>query len=287
MADKKRGLGRGLDALLDPYSAAPDAPRAGVLSVSVRAIDTNALQPRTQFDGEALKELSDSIRVHGIVQPLIVKEKNGRYMIIAGERRFRAARMAGLDEVPVIVADYDEERIHEVSLIENIQREDLNPIEEAAAIRFLMQQHDMTQEEVSSRIGKSRPAVANALRLLNLPAEVIDMLRDGRITAGHGRALAGLSDQALIKSLAEETLRLGYSVRALESRIKNLHAKKPGKKTAPALSASLTNLEDSLRERLGTKVRLQGTEKRGRITIEYYTREDLERIYDCVLKRDQ
>ena len=168
MATPKKGLGRGLDALLDPYSVEQEDSSKDhrVISVSVRDIDTNAQQPRKQFDEEALSELSASIKTHGIVQPLIVKERNGRYLIIAGERRFRAARMAGLNEVPVLVADYDEAQIHEVSLIENIQREDLNPIEEAAAIRFLMQQHDMTQEEVASRLGKSRPAIANALRLL-------------------------------------------------------------------------------------------------------------------------
>lgn len=282
MAAQKKGLGRGLDALLDPYSIeTANEPKAGVISVSVRDIDTNAQQPRKQFDEEALKELAESIKVHGIVQPLIVKEKNGRYMIIAGERRFRAARMAGLTEVPVIAADYDEEQIHEVSLIENIQRENLNPIEEASAIRFLMQQHDMTQEEVSGRLGKSRPAVANALRLLQLPAEVLDMLRDGRLSAGHGRALAGLSDSAAVKKLAEEALRLGYSVRALESRVKNYGADKP-KKPQKDTPAALTAVEDELRERLGTKVRLQGSEKRGKIVIEYYTKEDLDHIYACI-----
>ncbi len=139
--------------------------------------------------------------MHGIVQPLIVKQKGGRYMIIAGERRFRAARLAGLTEVPVLVTDYDEAQIHEVSLIENIQREDLNPIEEAAAIRFLMKQHDMTQEEVSGRLGKSRPAIANALRLLQLPESVIELLKSGALSAGHGRTLAGLTDKAQTEQL--------------------------------------------------------------------------------------
>ncbi len=285
MAVQKKGLGRGLDALLDPYSSlAENTSAAGVVSVNVRDIDTNALQPRKQFDETALSELSESIKVHGIVQPLIVKKKNERYMIIAGERRFRAARMAGLTEVPVILADYDEEQIHEVSLIENIQREDLNPIEEAAAIQFLMRQHDMTQEEVSARLGKSRPAVANSLRLLQLPAEILDMLRDGRLSAGHGRTLAGLSDAETVKKLAEESIRLGYSVRALESRVKNCGKEKPKGRSDIQQSSALSTVEDQFRERLGTKVKLQGTDARGKILIEYYSKEDLQHIYECIIK---
>ena len=290
MAAQKKGLGRGLDALLDPYSITVEeaAPGGGVLTVDIHSIDTNREQPRKQFDETALQELSASIKTHGIVQPLIVKERGGRYMIIAGERRFRAARMAGLTEVPVLVADYDEAQIHEVSLIENIQREDLNPVEEAAAIRFLMQQHDMTQEEVSGRIGKSRPAVANSLRLLQLPEPVISLLKDGTLSAGHGRALAGLTDAARIETLADETVRMGYSVRALESRIKRLGEEKPGKrakKEEPALSSDLLSVQNTLRERLGTKVQLQGSEQRGKITIEYFSREDLEHVYDSIVGR--
>lgn len=287
MASGKKGLGRGLDALLDPYSVTvEEAAPGGVLSVDIHKIDTNREQPRKQFDETALQDLAASIQTHGIVQPLIVKERNGRYMIIAGERRFRAARLAGLAEVPVLVADYDEAQIHEVSLIENIQREDLNPIEEAAAIRFLMQQHDMTQEEVSGRIGKSRPAVANSLRLLQLPENVIGMLKDGTLSAGHGRALAGLTDTGAMTALADESVRMGYSVRALESRIKHLSENKPVKKEKKAdkpLSADLTSVQNTLREKLGTKVALQGSEQRGKIVIEYYSREDLEHVYDSII----
>ncbi len=286
---KKRGLGRGLDALLDPYSVElqdeSGAQSAGVQRVNVRLIDTNVEQPRKSFDEEALKELSASIRTHGVVQPLIVKQKGERFMIIAGERRFRAARLAGLTEVPVLAVDYDDAEIHEVSLIENIQREDLNPIEEASAIRFLMQQHDMTQEEVSARLGKSRPAVANALRLLQLPERVVDMLKDGALSAGHGRALAGLDDPSTIEKLADESVRMGYSVRALESRIKNLAAPKAHKeRKAPAQSADLASAEESMRERLGTRVKIAGDEKKGRIVIEYYSAEDLERVYEQILR---
>ena len=289
MAAQKTGLGRGLDALLDPYSASVEEQEksgAGILTVSVRDIDTNALQPRKQFEETSLNELAESIRVHGIVQPLIVKQKGSRYMIIAGERRFRAARLAGLSEVPVLVADYDEAQIHEVSLIENIQREDLNPIEEAAAIRFLMKQHDMTQEEVSGRLGKSRPAIANALRLLQLPESVIDLLKNGALSAGHGRTLAGLTDNVQIEQLAKECVEREYSVRTLEERIKALSEKKkatlPVKKEKPRLPAELASLEESFRESLGTKVSLAGSNTRGKITIEYFSREDLERVFEKI-----
>ncbi len=289
MAAVKSGLGRGLDALLDPYSGSLEEQEksgAGVLTVNVRDIDTNALQPRKQFDETSLNELAASIRVHGIVQPLIVKKKGDRYMIIAGERRFRAARLAGLTEVPVLTVDYDEAQIHEVSLIENIQRENLNPVEEAAAIRFLMKQHDMTQEEVSSRLGKSRPAIANSLRLLQLPESVINLLRDGTLSAGHGRTLAGLTDNGQMEQLAKETVEKQYSVRALEEKIKQLNEKKKAapavKKDKPALSAELASLEESFRESLGTKVSLAGSNTRGKITIEYFSREDLERVFEKI-----
>lgn len=293
MAAQKSGLGRGLDALLNPYSGSVEEQEkggVGVLTVGVREIDTNALQPRKQFDENSLNELAESIRIHGIVQPLIVKQKGSRYMIIAGERRFRAARLAGLTEVPVLVTDYDEAQIHEVSLIENIQRENLNPIEEAAAIRFLMKQHDMTQEEVSGRLGKSRPVIANSLRLLQLPDSVIEMLKSGLLSAGHGRTLAGLTDQSKIEQLAKECVEKEYSVRILEEKIKSLsEKKKPAekpKKEKPPLPSELQNLEESFRESLGTKVSLSGSNTRGKITIEYFSREDLERVYEKILGKE-
>ena len=292
MAAQKKGLGRGLDALLDPYDLSVEEQKEsgnGILMVDVREIDTNALQPRKQFDEASLKELAESIRVHGIVQPLIVKKKKNRYFIIAGERRFRAARLAGLTEVPVLVADYDEAQIHEVSLIENIQREDLNPIEEAAAIRFLMKQHDMTQEEVAARLGKSRPAIANAVRLLQLPEPVIELLKSGVLSAGHGRALAGLTDQAQILQLAQECVQNEYSVRALEERIRHLNDKKKPvvKKEKKPLSADLQNIENAFRESLGTKVTLSGSHSRGKVTIEYYSKDDLERVYDLLFLKEK
>lgn len=287
MAGMKKGLGRGLDALLEPY-AGPEADRDAanrVLEISVRDIDTNRAQPRKSFDEAALRELADSIRVHGVVQPLLVRPNGSRYTIVAGERRFRAARLAGLETVPVLAAEYDEAQMQEVALIENLQREDLNPVEEAAAIRFLMQQHDLTQEEVSERLGKSRPAIANALRLLNLDRNVLELVRSGALSAGHGRALAAVTDAATQERLADECVRLGYSVRALESRVRNLQAgKKPSKKAAPAPhSGDLAQAERALRDRLGTRVRIAGDERRGRITIEYYSADDLQRIYERIV----
>lgn len=287
MAGMKKGLGRGLDALLEPY-AGPEADRDAanrVLEISVRDIDTNRAQPRKSFDEAALRELADSIRVHGVVQPLLVRPNGGRYTIVAGERRFRAARLAGLETVPVLAAEYDEAQMQEVALIENLQREELNPVEEAAAIRFLMQQHDLTQEEVSERLGKSRPAIANALRLLNLDRNVLELVRTGALSAGHGRALAAVTDAATQERLADECVRLGYSVRALESRVRNLQAgRKPSKKAAPApRSGDLAQAERALRDRLGTRVRIAGDERRGRITIEYYSADDLQRIYERIV----
>lgn len=290
MAGKmKTGLGRGLDALLDPLtdiSIEEEEKNGSVLEINVRDIDTNREQPRKSFDTDALNELAASIKQHGIVQPLIVKKNGSRYTIVAGERRFRAARIAGLQQVPVITVDYDEEKMREVALIENIQRENLNPIEEAAAIKFLMQQHDMTQEEVSERIGKSRPAVANSLRLLNLPENVLDMVKDGRLSAGHGRAIAGVLEKDKQTLLAEESIRMGYSVRSLESRIKNMESgkiKKPAAKKDTVQTPAIADAEKNFREKLSTKVKITGDEKKGKITIEYFSKEDLQHIYECII----
>lgn len=284
MAVQKKGLGRGLDALLDSFTPEQQqGSNQGVLEVNVRLIDTNAQQPRKQFDENALSDLSASIKTHGIVQPLIVTKRGDRYMIVAGERRFRAARMASLSTVPVIVTDFDEAEIHEVSLIENIQREDLNPIEEAAAIRFLMQQHDMTQEEVSGRIGKSRPAVANALRLLQLPEKVSEKIKEGVLSAGHGRAIAGVADKKTQEMLCDETLRMGYSVRALESRIQNLAEKKKEKPAKEKnVDSAVAYAEATLREKLGTRVTISGNEKRGKLSIDYYSKEELQGLFDLL-----
>ena len=276
----KKGLGRGLDALLGDYT---QPTPEGVQQVDIRRIDTNAGQPRKDFDQEKLQELADSIRQHGVVQPILLRQNGERYVIVAGERRFRAARLAGLEKVPAIVKDLDEAQVMEVALIENLQREDLNPIEEAAAIRFLMQQHDLTQEEVSKRLSKSRPAIANSLRLLTLPEPVQAYLRNGKLQAGHARALAGLQDPEAQAVLADKIVGEGLSVRAAESLAREQGQKPPRqKKEPPATDPDLTAAEASLREWLGTKVSIQGSSQRGRIIIEYYNAELLQGIYDLL-----
>lgn len=276
----KKGLGRGLDALLGDYT---QPTPEGVQQVDIRRIDTNAGQPRKDFDQEKLQELADSIRQHGVVQPILLRQNGERYVIVAGERRFRAARLAGLEKVPAIVKDLDEAQVMEVALIENLQREDLNPIEEAAAIRFLMQQHDLTQEEVSKRLSKSRPAIANSLRLLTLPEPVQTYLRNGKLQAGHARALAGLQDPEAQAVLADKIVGEGLSVRAAESLAREQGQKPPRqKKEPPATDPDLAAAEASLREWLGTKVSIQGSSQRGRIVIEYYNAELLQGIYDLL-----
>ncbi len=276
----KKGLGRGLDALLGDYT---QPTPEGVQELDIHLIDTNAGQPRKDFDQEKLQELADSIRQHGVVQPILLRQNGERYVIVAGERRFRAARLAGLEKVPAIVKDLDEAQVMEVALIENLQREDLNPIEEAAAIRFLMQQHDLTQEEVSKRLSKSRPAIANSLRLLTLPEPVQAYLRNGKLQAGHARALAGLQDPEAQAMLADKIVGEGLSVRAAESLAREQGQKPPRqKKEPPATDPDLAAAEASLREWLGTKVSIQGNSQRGRIVIEYYNAELLQGIYDLL-----
>lgn len=276
----KKGLGRGLDALLGDYT---QPTPEGVQELDIHLIDTNAGQPRKDFDQEKLQELADSIRQHGVVQPILLRQNGERYVIVAGERRFRAARLAGLEKVPAIVKDLDEAQVMEVALIENLQREDLNPIEEAAAIRFLMQQHDLTQEEVSKRLSKSRPAIANSLRLLTLPEPVQEHLRRGELQAGHARALAGLQDPEAQAMLADKIVGEGLSVRAAEALVREQGQKPPRqKKEPPAADPDLAAAETSLREWLGTKVSIQGSSQRGRIIIEYYNAELLQGIYDLL-----
>ncbi len=288
MAVNKKGLGRGLDALLGDFSTEPPE---GVVQADIYLIDTNAEQPRKTFDEERLRELASSIERHGMVQPIIVRRVGERYSIVAGERRYRAARLAGMQKVPVIVKEFDDAEVHEVALVENLQRENLNPIEEAAAIRFLMLQHDLTQEEVSQRLGKSRPVIANALRLLNLPEDVQKLVREGELSSGHARAIAGVRDENRQKTLATDAVKFGWSVREVENKaasvnnaelFPNAREEKPEKR--PKQTGDMFAAQEKLREQLGTKVSIEGTEKRGRITIEYYTRENLEWLYEILMQ---
>ena len=280
------GLGRGLDALLGDYEVmAKDEAR--LQEVDIRDVAPNPDQPRKAFDPERLRELADSIAIHGVVQPVVVRQEKDRYTIIAGERRYRAAKLAGLTALPVVVRAYEDEQIHEIALIENLQRENLNPVEEAAAIAFLMKQHDYTQEEVAARLSKSRPAVANTLRLLTLPQGVKEMLKKGELSAGHGRALSSLSDAALQEKLARQARESGCSVRAMEQIVKaaagEAGAHKAARRQQPARDADLCEVEEQLRERLATKVKIQGGKKRGKLVIEYYSMDALQEIVDTIL----
>ncbi len=281
----RKGLGKGLDALLGDFT---ETPQEGVLQLDVNLIDTNREQPRKTFDQTKLEELAQSIKRHGMVQPIIVRKNDSRYTVVAGERRYRAARIAGLSAVPVIVKDFDDAKVMEVALIENLQREDLNPIEEAAAIKFLMQQHDLTQEEVASRLSKSRPAIANSLRLLSLSEAVQDRIKTGELTAGSARAIAGLRDGELQEKLAVETVSKGLSVRDVEARAKQLSEEalpKPAKqaKRKKLKDSEIRFAEDTLREKLGTKVSIEGTSKRGRVIIEYFDRDSLDGLYQLLM----
>jgi len=282
MANKaKSGLGKGLDALLGDFS---EVPEKNITTLDIYSLDTNTEQPRKDFDEARLQELAASVARHGVVQPIVVRKNGARYTIVAGERRYRAARLAGLKEVPVVIRDMDDGQVMEIALIENLQREDLNPIEEAAGIRFLMDQYDLTQEEVAERLSKSRPAVANVLRLLQLPGSVQEMLKTRRIQAGHARTLVALGDPALQEQLAKEIEEKGMSVREAEARIRKLlEDAKPVKEKEERRMPELRAAEDRFRERLGTKVSIKGTEKKGRIVIEYYSGEDLQSIYDILL----
>ncbi|MBQ7845938.1 MAG: ParB/RepB/Spo0J family partition protein [Clostridia bacterium] len=289
MAKKTRGLGRGLEALL------PDAEEAlssGVQEISLGDIDPNPDQPRRTFSEESIAQLAQSIREQGVLQPILVTPQNGgRYRIVAGERRWRASRAAGLDKVPVIVRDLDVIQQMEIALIENLQREDLNPIEVAQGIRSLMQQCGYTQETVANRLSKSRPAVANLLRLLTLPEEVIELVRQGSLSAGHARVLAGLDDNARKLALAKETIEQGYSVRQLEALAAAAKAE-PEKQPAPkpkkaALPAELTELESRIRETMGVRATLTGTVKKGKIVLQYYSQDELEHLNELLLRLEE
>ena len=278
----KKSLGRGLDALLESYSEEQDEKR--VMTVSVYDIDTNPDQPRKTFDEEKLRELAASLKQHGIVQPLIVKKHDDRYIIVAGERRFRAARIAGIKTVPCILSEAGEEQLKEISLIENIQREDLNPMEEAAAVKFLMEQHDLTQEEVAARLGKSRPAIANTLRLMNLPESIRLLIKEGKLTSGHGKVLAGFEDKRKLEELGLKAAEEGWSVRKLEDTVRLLnHAK--NRKQEP-LTRELKQITSALRNRLGARVTVSGNGEKGRIILHYYTKDDLNHILEGLLNED-
>ena len=281
MASKKpSGLGRGLGALLGDDVL--KAETAGSLYLPISQVESCSSQPRKHFDEAALAELSDSIRQHGIIQPLTVRKlASGYYQIIAGERRWRAARMAGLQEVPVIIMEADDRKAAELAMIENLQREDLNPMEEAAGFQALMEQHHMTQEEAAQRVGKSRSAVANALRLLNLTPPVAKLVEENKLSAGHARALLPLSP-ALQEKAAEAVISGGLSVRQTEALAKRLSAEKKDKPAAPAGVDYAAEAQKELSSKLGRGVRIVTGRKKGRIELEYYDLDDLNDLLEAL-----
>ena len=278
---KELGLGRGLNALLGD----PDlqAQGEGSVSLPISQVQPGLNQPRKRFDQDALADLAESIRVHGIIQPLTVRRlSSGYYQIIAGERRWRAARLAGLSDVPVVIIEADDKKAMELALIENLQRADLNPIEEALGYQELMGTYEMTQEQAAARVGKSRPAVANALRLLSLSPAVLELVKDGALSAGHARALLPGKDEAQQLSLAQKVMALGLSVRQTEALCKKLSKQAQPAKPQPPQVDYLAECEKELTAGLGRKVRIVSGKRKGRIELEYYGQEDLQQLYDAL-----
>ncbi|HEX2938836.1 MAG TPA: ParB/RepB/Spo0J family partition protein [Ruminiclostridium sp.] len=274
----KRGLGKGLDALFADNAA--DSASGGSVTLKINEIEPNRGQPRKNFDENALAQLADSIRQHGVLQPLMVRPipGGGGYQLVAGERRWRASRMAGLTEVPVIIKELDDEQVMAIALIENLQREDLNPVEEAKGYRTLMENFSLTQDEVSQKVGKSRPVIANAMRLLSLPDDVLNMVEDGRLSQGHARTLLALDDKNSIKKLADEIITKGLSVREVEKLVKKQEGIPPSRKPAAQGGVVETEVARCLTERLGRKVSVVSGKNKGVIEIEFYGEDDLKEL---------
>ena len=279
----KHGLGRGVDSLFAANPGKIEKKEGGeeakLLKISL--IQANPSHPRKRFSDEELKELSESIKQFGVIQPLLVKKQGPIYEIIAGERRFRAAKLAGLTEVPVLVRSYDEKLSREVSIIENIQREDLNAVEEALAYQSLISEYDLSQEELAERLSKKRTTITNSLRLLKLEEEILNYIREGKLKEGHGRALLAIPEGKKRLALARECVEKKLSVREVEKRSQEQTVQKKKKKPLSGqLSSIFKDLEEKMRENLGTKVKIiPKNENKGKLEIEYYSQEDLERIY--------
>lgn len=289
MAMKQRGLGRGLGALLTDYSE-NDAAQA-VTTLPLQRIEPNPNQPRKRFDEVELQALADSIAQHGLLQPLAVRDMgNGYYQIIAGERRWRACRLAGLSVVPVTVVEADDRTVMELALVENLQREDLNPMEEAEGYRVLLEEYGLTQEQAAQQVGKSRSAVANALRLLTLSDEVRALVENGELTAGHARALLTLPNGRLQKAAAQKILALRLSVRQAEAMCKRMAAEeKPKEEPEPLAVDYIAECEKHLTRRLGRRVHIVNGKRKGRVELDFYGDDDLQKLYEalCALKRTE
>lgn len=282
----KKGLGRGLQALIP----APEVQDQGVREILLERIESNPRQPRRQFDSAKLQELAESISAHGVVQPIVLRSKGpDRFEIVAGERRFRACQLAGLKTVPALVRECSDAEMAEIALLENIQREDLNPIEEANACRSLIEEYGFTQESLASRIGKSRPFVANLLRLLTLPVQAQRYLAEGKISVGHAKVLLALEDKSLLMLAVEKVVRSGLSVRETEALVKSILDKtqpEQQKEKTPKqeeVDPIVAQIEDRLRGLLRTQVKIKVSGAKGKIEIEYYSKEELNQIVDTLL----
>ncbi len=278
-----KGLGKGLDALIANMEVSKEEV---VQEISIKSLRPNPYQPRKSFQPEAIEELKNSIIQHGILQPLIVRKSIIKgYEIVAGERRFRAAKEAKLKSVPAVVREFDDRQMMELALLENLQREDLNPVEEGAAYQSLLRNLDITQEELARRMGKSRPHIANHIRLLSLPVQVQDYISQGKLSMGHGRALLGLKAKKEIKPLADKVIKDNLNVRQLEGIIQNLNESVPREtKRVPSKDLFIQERENLLRERFGTSVTIKQNKKRGKIEIEFFSQEDLERLLEILDK---
>ncbi|MTI70434.1 MAG: ParB/RepB/Spo0J family partition protein [Firmicutes bacterium] len=286
MAKKKRGLGKGLSALI------PDEPveqkkednnKNSIINIDIALIEPNGGQPRKDFSSEALEELTRSIEKHGVIQPIIVRKVDEGYQLVAGERRWRASKEAGLKEIPCIVKDIEQNKSTEIALIENIQREDLNSIEEALAYNNLIKEYNLTQEKISEVVGKSRSYIANIMRLLNLSDEVIKLISKGKLSSGHGRTLLGVKNEKEQIELAKKVIENNLSVRETEKLVKNLNKENDKSNTKKRnKDPILLELEENLRKRFGTKVKINKKKNKGKIEIEYYSNEDLERILEIL-----
>lgn len=287
----KKGLGRGLNALLSIYDGDEKEEEnvsretksdVGLEGVDISLIFANPNQPRKKFDDIALNELANSIKTHGVIQPIVLnREEDGKYMIIAGERRWRAAKIAGLTKIPAFIRNYTPKQIKEIAIIENLQREDLNPIEAARAIKQLMDEYDLTQEVVADRIGKSRPAIANTLRLLTLPSDVVEMIENNKISAGHARCLITLPNSLEQTKVAQIAVSKKLSVRELEKLVKNI-LNPTKERPKDEQSIELRAMIEEMQKTFATKVSAIGNDNKGRIYIDYYSKDDLDRINDLI-----
>ncbi len=277
LAPKKGGLGMGLGALLNDNASEVQ----GKSTLRISEIEPNRLQPRKDFDEEAIASLADSIKDHGLLQPIVVRPYGRAYQIVAGERRWRAARVAGLGEVPVVIKEFSDSEAMQIALIENLQRENLNPVEEALGYRELSEKYDMTQESIAEMTGRSRSAVTNAIRILGLPDEVLEMIRNGSVSTGHAKVLLALDDEKIIKELAAQVADGVLTVRALENAVKSLKSEKKGKTPPKKTDTYFREMELSLKERLGRKVLIKNkSNDKGTLVLEFYNKDDLREIAD-------